>query len=77
MDKLSLTEALVAMLVEQDGVDATNAVRALRKAQANIMTNLNVNEDGRMNFLHKQRSTDDVDNMIITATRNGMLDLFA
>lgn len=79
LDKISLTEAIVALMSDHygfQGLDATNAIPTLRKAQANLIQWLNVNPSGAHNFLHKIRPIDDVDQIIITATQNGARDLF-
>jgi hypothetical protein len=69
---LSITEALVAQLVEQDGVDATNAVTLLRNAQRAVMEDCNVSELG----LYQSREEDEVDSIITFATRNGRTNIF-
>lgn len=76
MDKMSITESLVALLTEQDDVDSTNAVELLRNAQKNVVEMFGVADSGRFNFLNKQRSLDELDDIIITASRNGGIDLF-
>lgn len=71
-ETLSITEALVAQLVEQDGVDCTNAVFTLRKAQQTVMEECSITEIG----LYQQRSFDEVDGFIIWATHNGQRNIF-
>lgn len=76
MDKISLNEALTAMLVEQDHVDASNAIQRLRTAQQRVVTSLRVAPSGAGNFMHKQRPIDEADALIILAARNGLNPLF-
>lgn len=72
MDTITLNEALIVMLVEQDGVDATNAIPLLRHAQAVIVDAAG----GRAEALHTERTTDDADSIIIALTMNGRFDIF-
>ncbi|WIC89612.1 hypothetical protein SEA_GARDENB_54 [Microbacterium phage GardenB] len=69
---LSITEALVAQLVEQDGIDCTNAVYTLRQAQQAIMEECSISELG----LYTQRPEDEVDGFLIWASHNGQRNIF-
>ncbi|QDP44105.1 hypothetical protein SEA_JENOS_55 [Microbacterium phage Jenos] len=69
---LSITEGLVAQLVEQDNIDCTNAVYTLRKAQQAIMEECSISELG----LYTQRPEDEVDGFLIWATHNGQRNIF-
>ena len=73
MDYLSITEALLIQLVEQDDVDATNVVQKLRNAQTVIR------EEFHMSFLelHQERADYRIDDILITATQNGKRDIYA
>ncbi|QGJ92688.1 hypothetical protein QDA04_gp18 [Microbacterium phage Megan] len=72
MDTLTLTEALVAMLVERDDTDATNAIQRLRIAQERVALVIH----GDMH-LDMPLDGDEADSIIIHATRNGHVDIFA
>ena len=71
MDTISITEALVAELVERENVDATNAIALLRTASANIRA-----ERPGID-LNAQRPIDDVDDITISVSRNGHRDIFS
>jgi hypothetical protein len=73
MDTLSPTEALVALLVEQPNVDATNAIAKLRIAQERLAVEMRPHLG---EHLDAQLDADDIDAMIIHATRNGRVDIF-
>lgn len=68
-DRITVTEALVALLVERPDVDATNAIGCLRAAQQRVL---------RAGFgqvgLHEAMTWDEVDALIIAADARG--DLF-
>jgi hypothetical protein len=67
---LTMTEALVSLLVERDDVDATNAVPMLRAAKRYLVT------DRRFTDFEREYPLDVLDDVIIDATRNGKRDLF-
>lgn len=73
MDTISITEALVSELVDQDGVDGTNAVQALRRAQAHVMEY--TGSDNRA-VLDNQRTVDEVDDILIMVSQNGRFNYF-
>lgn len=77
IENLSIDEALVSMLVEQDGVDATNAIHLLRAAQAKVIeyTGARTSEEVALH-LSGTRSIDEVDSIIIMVSKNGQIDLF-
>lgn len=72
MDNITLTEALVALLVERDDTDATNAIQRLRIAQERVALVIH----GSVH-LDLSMPVDDVDDILIHATRNGAIDIFA
>uniref|UniRef100_A0AAU6R5W4 Helix-turn-helix DNA binding domain protein n=1 Tax=Micrococcus phage Olihed TaxID=3092209 RepID=A0AAU6R5W4_9CAUD len=77
IENLSIDEALVSMLVEQDGVDATNAIHLLRAAQAKVIeyTGARTPEEVALH-LSGTRSIDEVDSILILVSENGKIDLF-
>jgi hypothetical protein len=85
MDKLSVTEGLVAMLVERDNVDGTNAIILLRAAQEACCKVFGIGErktgehpiSQKERWLNRRRDADQVDNIIILTTRNGQEDIFS
>lgn len=76
MEKLSLNEAIMVLLVERGDVDGSNVLSLYRVAQNNLITEFNVAPSGAGNWLIKQRDQDTIDEMIIWVTRNGQEDLF-
>lgn len=77
MEKLTLTEALVSAMQDQDDIDSTNAVFALRRAKDRVLklyslTGLATGID----FLEQMRDMDEIDDIIISVTMNGRIDLF-
>lgn len=72
MDTITITEGLVAMLVERDDVDGTNAIQRLRAAQerVNLVIHGTIHCDLPM-------AVEEVDDVLIHATRNGHEDIFA
>lgn len=77
IENLSIDEALVSMLVEQDNVDGTNAVHLLRAAQAKVIeyTGARTPEDV-VAHLSAIRTIDEVDSILILVSANGQIDLF-
>ncbi len=77
IENLSIDEALVSMLVEQDGVDATNAIQLLRAAQAKVIeyTGARTPEDV-VAHLSAIRTIEEVDSILILVSENGKVDLF-
>lgn len=77
IENLSINEALVSMLVEQDGVDATNAIHLLRAAQAKVIeyTGARTAEEVVLR-LSNIRTADEVDSIIALVSENGAVDLF-
>ncbi|UAJ16107.1 hypothetical protein SEA_RIKSENGUPTA_16 [Microbacterium phage RikSengupta] len=71
LDNISATEALVAILVEQDNVDATNVIVKLRNAQDRLL------DIAPQLHLEEEMPSEDIDNLITWATRNGAIDLFS
>lgn len=70
---LSITEALIINLVDQDNVDATNVVTKLRTAQGLIQNTMGI-DTADLHALHSEAYIDD---LIIWATRNGAVDIFS
>lgn len=76
MESMSITEALVAGLFDQDGVDSSNAVQILRNAQRNIQSQV-ARYDGLFGIdLDAQRSLDEIDDILILASANGAVNYY-
>lgn len=80
-DKLTLNEALTALLVDRassmGGVDGTNAIALLRNAKRIIEQDvMNYGPDLGRDPLNVPLAPDHVDSIIISASRNGALDIF-
>ena len=71
MDNLSITEGLYILAADES--DATNIVAKVRRGQARVMEYTG----GRAEALHTVRTADEVDDILIMASRNGAVDLFA
>lgn len=80
MDKLSLNDALLLMLVNRDSVDGTNALTLMRRAQDRLrlvcMLSRSIGTMTPDEFLNLQQDMEVVDDLIISATHNGLVDLF-
>lgn len=82
---ISIHDALVNILAECDGVDATNAARKLRAAEDRVLTALFQNTlwkkrtpvAKRLEYLHLPMDEASTDGLIILASKNGMEDIFA
>ena len=68
---ISINEALLAELVERPGIDASNVIEHMRAAQKRIRTYY------RRNTLDTRLPLDEVDAVVIGASANGHIDLFA
>lgn len=72
LSRMSMTEALVVLLVEQDdNVDGTTVVHKLRVAKGNLYA-----DSGWTDF-EGEYSSDDLDHVLIMASRNGKVDIFS
>ena len=77
MEKISINEALVVMLISQDNVDATNVIQKLRKGKENLYAF--TQEHSRyceLTDYDAELDAEFVDDVLIFATRNGKYDLF-
>lgn len=71
-DTLSIREGLLVLLVESRPLDATNVLALMRNGEAAIRAYVGPGID-----LDLQRSVETVDDLLIGASRNGAVDLFA
>lgn len=77
IQKLSIDEALVAALVEQDDVDATNAIHLLRAAQAKVIEYTGATSPEEVvQHLAAIRTIEEIDSILILVSENGRIDLF-
>lgn len=77
IENLSIDEALVAALVEQDGVDATNAIHLLRAAQAKVIEYTGARDPEEVVlYLSSTRTIEEVDSILTLVSENGKIDLF-
>ncbi|QBZ73221.1 hypothetical protein SEA_THERESITA_32 [Microbacterium phage Theresita] len=77
IEQLSIDEALVSMLVEQDGVDGTNAIHLLRAAQAKVIEYTGARTpDDVVAHLGSIRTIEEVDDILTMVSENGRIDLF-
>lgn len=70
---LTLTEALYSLAFAQDGIDETNVIYRVRKAQALAKEAFSLGDIE----LHTPYNQDHVDRLIIWLSRNGAIDIFA
>ncbi|QOP64815.1 hypothetical protein SEA_DELAGARZA_56 [Microbacterium phage DelaGarza] len=73
MDTLTIAEALVAIIADREDIDATNAIPCLRRAEATI---LEFTGGVHRVPLYTERTSDDVDTILILVTENGQRDIF-
>lgn len=71
--KLTIMETLYSIAAAQDGVDETNIIFAVRKAQKAVLAY--TGQPGWSLFI--ARPQDEVDDILIMATQNGKVDIFA
>lgn len=81
MDKLTINEALTALLVDRassmGGVDGTNAITLLRNAKRIIEEDIRkYGPDLGRDPLNVPLAADHADSIIISASRNGAVDIF-
>lgn len=75
MDRLTLNEGILICLVEERSVDGGNVVHLMRKARSRVLDE--VARRGMPLTLDREMDGDEVDSVLIMATRNGAIDLFA
>lgn len=72
-------EAIMALAVNIDGIDATNIIERTRDAKQRLVARLlpNTSPAGWIQWLNEPQNIDYIDDMIIRATYNGRDSLFA
>jgi len=80
MDTITINEGLLVMLAGRDGIDGTNAIELMRRAQDRLglvrLLGRGYEGETEMEFLNKLRPMEEVDDILIAVTRNGRVDLF-
>ncbi|WKW85398.1 hypothetical protein SEA_MILANI_4 [Microbacterium phage Milani] len=77
IEQLSIDEALLAALVEQDDVDATNVIQLMRSAQGKVIEYMGARTPEQViEHLSSIRTIEEVDSILTLVSQNGQIDLF-